>query len=120
MMAISVLANAVFSGSFLVLISLTSPVLSSVAALLTIFLVAVTDFLIFGTPITFAEIFGGVLITGAFGLLAWSTWKEMSEEKQKRLENRGPHGEEEEADGLVVEEEDEESSSSGEDAERVD
>ena len=33
MMLISVLANATFSGSFLVLISLTSPVLSSVAAL---------------------------------------------------------------------------------------
>jgi len=33
MLAISVLANATFSGSFLVLISLTSPVLSSVAAL---------------------------------------------------------------------------------------
>jgi drug/metabolite transporter (DMT)-like permease len=33
MMLISVLANAVFSGSFLTLISLTSPVLSSVAAL---------------------------------------------------------------------------------------
>lgn len=37
MLGISVLCNAVFSGSFLVLISLTSPVLSSVAALLTIF-----------------------------------------------------------------------------------
>lgn len=33
LLAISVLANATFSGSFLVLISLTSPVLSSVAAL---------------------------------------------------------------------------------------
>ena len=33
MLAISVLANATFSGSFLVLMSLTSPVLSSVAAL---------------------------------------------------------------------------------------
>ena len=43
LLAISVLANATFSGSFLVLISLTSPVLSSVAALLTIFLVAIVD-----------------------------------------------------------------------------
>lgn len=33
LLAISVLSNVVFSGSFLVLISLTSPVLSSVAGL---------------------------------------------------------------------------------------
>ncbi|KAL8766914.1 MAG: hypothetical protein Q9194_006134 [Teloschistes cf. exilis] len=38
MLFISTFSNAVFSGAFLVLISLTSPVLSSVAGLLTIFL----------------------------------------------------------------------------------
>ncbi|KAF6231221.1 hypothetical protein HO173_010553 [Letharia columbiana] len=59
MLLVSVLANATFSGSFLVLISLTSPVLSSVAALLTIFTVAVTDWLLTGKPLSPAAI-GGV------------------------------------------------------------
>ncbi|CAD6584136.1 MAG: hypothetical protein ASARMPREDX12_001539 [Alectoria sarmentosa] len=70
MLVISVLANATFSGSFLVLISLTSPVLSSVAALLTIFIVAVTDWLLTGKPLSPAAIAGG----------------EMDEERRKRLE----------------------------------
>lgn len=83
MLAISVLSNAVFSGSFLVLISLTSPVLSSVAGLLTIFLVAITDWMVTGTPISIAALMGGLLIIGAFFLLSWSTWKEMNEEKKR-------------------------------------
>jgi drug/metabolite transporter (DMT)-like permease len=84
MMAISVFANAVFSGSFLVLISLTSPVLSSVAALLTIFLVAIVDWFLTGVPLSPAATVGGLLIIGAFGLLSWSTYKEMQEERRKR------------------------------------
>lgn len=83
MLAISISAGAVFSGSFLILMSLTSPVLSSVAGLLTIFLVAITDWLIFGTPISTAAVVGGVLIIAAFLLLSWCTWKEMNEEKNK-------------------------------------
>ncbi|KAF2817119.1 uncharacterized protein BDZ99DRAFT_375134 [Mytilinidion resinicola] len=89
MMAISVLANATFSGSFLVLISLTSPVLSSVAALLTIFIVAIVDQLLpepLNTPLTPAAIVGGLLIIGAFGLLSHATYKEMDEERRKKLE----------------------------------
>lgn len=85
MMAISVLSNVLFSGAFLVLISLTSPVLSSVAALLTIFLVAITDWMIAGVPLTFAAVSGGVLIVGAFGLLSWDSWKELKEEEEKNL-----------------------------------
>ncbi|TGZ81560.1 putative DUF6-like integral membrane protein [Ascodesmis nigricans] len=84
LMLISVLANATFSGSFLVLISLTSPVLSSVAALLTIFLVAITDWWLTGKPLTPAATLGGMIICGAFFLLAWSTWREMCEEAEKR------------------------------------
>lgn len=76
-----------FSGSFLVLISLTSPVLSSVAALLTIFLVAIVDWLLTGDSLSGASIIGGILIMVAFFLLSWSTYREMNEERKKNLEN---------------------------------
>jgi drug/metabolite transporter (DMT)-like permease len=84
LLAISVLANATFSGSFLVLISLTSPVLSSVAALLTIFLVAIVDWMWTGIPLSPAAVIGGLLIIGAFLLLSWSTYREMAEDRRKR------------------------------------
>lgn len=84
LLCISVLANATFSGSFLILISLTSPVLSSVAALLTIFLVAITDWAWTGIPLSAAAIIGGLLIIGAFLLLSWSTFREMQEERRKK------------------------------------
>lgn len=83
LLAISVLANAIFSGSFLVLISLTSPVLSSVAALLTIFLVAIVDWAWTGIPLSPAAVLGGLLIIVAFGLLSWSTFREMQEARRK-------------------------------------
>ncbi|EKV06163.1 hypothetical protein PDIG_79410 [Penicillium digitatum PHI26] len=76
-----------FSGSFLVLISLTSPVLSSVAALLTIFLVALVDWFRTGDSLSMASIIGGVLITVAFFMLSYSTYKEMNEQRKKHLEN---------------------------------
>jgi len=79
---ISVLMNATFAGSFLVLISLTSPVLSSVAALLTIFIVALADWLLTGEALSFAAVTGGAMIVVAFLVLSWSTWREMSEEEQ--------------------------------------
>jgi drug/metabolite transporter (DMT)-like permease len=78
-----------FSGSFLVLISLTSPVLSSVAALLTIFLVAIVDWLLTGVPLSAAAITGGILIIAAFILLSWSTYREMDEERKKREAEEG-------------------------------
>jgi drug/metabolite transporter (DMT)-like permease len=84
LLAISVLANATFSGSFLVLISLTSPVLSSVAALLTIFLVAIVDWMWTGIPLSPAAVVGGLLIIGAFLLLSWSTYREMADDRRKR------------------------------------
>ncbi|KAM5352569.1 hypothetical protein ACJ41O_005291 [Fusarium nematophilum] len=76
---LAVLSNATFSGSFLVLISLTSPVLSSVAALLTIFIVAIVDWMITGEPLSFAAILGGAMIIVAFLGLTWSTYREMKE-----------------------------------------
>ncbi|KAK0387385.1 hypothetical protein NLU13_5697 [Sarocladium strictum] len=73
------LSNATFSGSFLVLISLTSPVLSSVAALLTIFIVAIADWFITGEPLSGAAMLGGLMIIVAFLGLSWSTYREMQE-----------------------------------------
>lgn len=81
---LSVVMNATFAGSFLVLISLTSPVLSSVASLLTIFIVAVSDWWLTGQPPSFAAIVGGSMIVVAFALLSWSTYKEMAEEEHKK------------------------------------
>jgi hypothetical protein len=78
----------VFSGSFLVLISLTSPVLSSVAALLTIFIVAIIDQLLpppLNHPLSGAAIVGGCLIIVAFILLSWATFNEMGEERRRKL-----------------------------------
>lgn len=104
LLLVSVGANVVFSGSFLVLISLTSPVLSSVAALLTIFLVAFTDWLWTGKPIGFAALVGGGVIVVAFGVLSWSTWVEMREEAVEapwRGEVVDTDEEEEEREGLI-------------------
>lgn len=87
---ISVLANATFSGSFLVLISLTSPVLSSVAALLTIFLVALCDELLpepLHNDLSGAAVAGGVLIILAFGLLSWATFREMDEDRRHQAQD---------------------------------
>ncbi|KAH0436539.1 hypothetical protein CcaCcLH18_04345 [Colletotrichum camelliae] len=79
MLLASVVMNATFAGSFLVLISLTSPVLSSVASLLTIFIVAITDWFRTGEPLSSAALLGGIMIMLAFGMLSWSTWREMTE-----------------------------------------
>ncbi|KAL2269218.1 hypothetical protein VTJ83DRAFT_4064 [Remersonia thermophila] len=84
---ISVVMNMVFSGSFLTLISLTSPVLSSVAALLTIFIVAIADWWFTGVPLSPAALMGCTLIIAAFGMLSWSTWREMNEEAQRKQED---------------------------------
>ena len=51
---------------------------------LTIFLVAITDWLLpCGQPLTIAAILGGLLIIAAFLLLSWSTYCEMNEERMK-------------------------------------
>jgi hypothetical protein len=78
--------NSAFSGSFLVLISLTSPVLSSVAALLTIFIVALVDQIlpIDAPPLTAAAVVGGLLIIFAFLMLSWATFREMQEEQRHK------------------------------------
>lgn len=93
---VSTLSNAVFSGSFLVLMSLTSPVLSSVAALLTIFLVAITDSLLHPEEkLSAAAIGGGSLIIVAFAMLSWATYREMDQERKKREADEGVVSEDE-------------------------
>ncbi|KAI1081520.1 hypothetical protein F5B20DRAFT_536351 [Whalleya microplaca] len=81
---VSVVMNATFAGSFLVLISLTSPVLSSVAALLTIFMVALADWVFMGEAVSFAALLGGAMIVVAFLMLSWSTWREMTEDAERK------------------------------------
>ena len=97
LLAVSTLSNAVFSGAFLILMSLTSPVLSSVAALLTIFLVALTDYFLTGQPLSGATVTGGLIIIVAFLLLSWATYKEMSEEQNKRETEESKNFDEEDA-----------------------
>jgi drug/metabolite transporter (DMT)-like permease len=81
---ISIIMNATFAGSFLVLISLTNPVLSSVASLLTIFLVGFSHWFLTGEPFSAAVVIGGGLIVVAFGMLSWSTWREMQEDEARK------------------------------------
>lgn len=76
----SVAANFIYSSCLLAMISLTSPVLSSVACLLSIFVVAIVDTYVTGEPLSAAAITGGVLIGVAFALLSWATYVEMQEE----------------------------------------
>jgi drug/metabolite transporter (DMT)-like permease len=57
-----------------------------VAALLTIFLVAIVDWFRTGQPLSMASIIGGILIIAAFFLLSWSTYREMNEERKKNIE----------------------------------
>lgn len=90
MLAISTLSNATFSGSFMVLISLTSPVLSSVAALLTIFIVALCDQMLpppLYSPLTAAAVAGGMMIIFAFLLLSYASYREVEEENRRQAED---------------------------------
>lgn len=73
----NVASNAIFSGSFLILMALTSPVIGSVAALLTIFLVAIVDWLLFDTPIGPGGIVGGLIIIAAFLVLSYASYQEL-------------------------------------------
>lgn len=74
------IAISVLSGSFsitllVVLVIWTSPTFGSMANVLSVFTVAIADWLIFGLAPSLATYAGGVLIVVAFGLLAWDTFK---------------------------------------------
>lgn len=81
---LSIAANFVYSSCLLAMISLTSPVLSSVACLLSIFVVAIVDTQITGEPLSAAAMVGGLLISVGFAILSWATYIEMKEEAHMR------------------------------------
>lgn len=79
-MVTSIISNHLFSVSFLGLMSLTSPVFSSVASLITILIVGLFEWLFRGIVITFYQIIGYILIIVGFGLLTYASWSEISQE----------------------------------------
>lgn len=77
---ISILANQVFSVTFLALMSLTSPVFSSVASLLTILVVGIYEWEFRSVSITTGQFLGYFFIMVGFMLLTFCSWGEISEE----------------------------------------
>lgn len=98
-LGISILSNIGFTASFLTMVSLTSPVLSSVGAMyfpsslfvdlrLTIFIIAIVDWFM-GSAFPFLTVIGGVVIITAFILLSYASWREINEDKMAELEQEG-------------------------------
>lgn len=79
-MILSIISNHMFSVSFLGLMSLTSPVFSSVASLLTILVVGLFEWAFRGIIITFSQIIGYCFIIVGFSLLTYASWSEISQE----------------------------------------
>lgn len=79
---ISTFANLTFSCSFLALMALTSPVLSSVSSLVTILIVGLTEWLLRGQIISFGQWIGYLFVLIGFSLLTYASWNEISEEDQ--------------------------------------
>lgn len=75
----SIVSNLLFSASFLSLMALTSPVLSSVSSLLTIFLIGVVEWVLFGNALGFKQLLGDALVIIGFVILTVASWKEISE-----------------------------------------
>ncbi|EGV61393.1 hypothetical protein PSN45_000066 [Yamadazyma tenuis] len=75
----SIVSNLSFSASFLSLISLTNPVLSSVSSLLTIFLIGVVEWWLFDNVLSTSQLVGDVLVIIGFVLLTVASWNEISE-----------------------------------------
>lgn len=51
---------------------------------ITIFLVAIVDWLLKDEPLSSAAFVGGLFIIAAFLLLSWSTYREIHDERRKR------------------------------------
>ncbi|CCE78612.1 Piso0_000637 [Millerozyma farinosa CBS 7064] len=75
----SIVSNLLFSASFLSLMALTSPVLSSVSSLLTIFLIGIVEWFFFGNSLTSLQLLGDFLVIIGFVILTAASWKEISE-----------------------------------------
>lgn len=75
----SLVANILFSASFLSLMALTNPVLSSVSSLTTIFLIGLTEWVLFGVRLSFQQLLGDFFVIVGFVLLTAASWKEISE-----------------------------------------
>lgn len=75
----SIISNLSFSALFLSLISLTNPVLSSVASLLTIFLIGIVEWVLFNNILSTSQLIGDVLVVIGFLLLTVASWQEISE-----------------------------------------
>lgn len=79
-MITSIFSNHVFSVCFLGLMSLTSPVFSSVASLLTILIVGAFEWIFRGIIITLAQVIGYIFILVGFSMLTYASWNEISQE----------------------------------------
>ncbi|KAI7548879.1 hypothetical protein KC331_g4139 [Hortaea werneckii] len=73
--AISVLGGCVSITLIVVLVIWTGPIFGSFANVLSVFFVAIADWIFFGLNPSPATYGGGVLIVVGFGLLAWDTFK---------------------------------------------
>ncbi|KAH3687912.1 hypothetical protein WICPIJ_001129 [Wickerhamomyces pijperi] len=80
LIATSVVSNLIFSLSFLSLMSLTSPVLSSVSSLVTILMVGLFEYVVFDIKLGVGQIIGDLFVVVGFTILSVSYWKEISEE----------------------------------------
>lgn len=83
---LSVFANQVFSVTFLGLMSLTSPVFSSVASLLTILVVGIYEWMFRNVTITAGQLLGYFLIMTGFLLLTLCSWNEITAEDRDDLD----------------------------------
>lgn len=79
-MLLSVFSNHIFSVCFLGLMSLTSPVFSSVASLLTILIVGIFEWSFRGVFITIYQVGGYILIMVGFSLLTYASWNEITQQ----------------------------------------
>ncbi|KAI5951667.1 hypothetical protein KGF54_004742 [Candida jiufengensis] len=75
----SIISNLLFSASFLSLMALTSPVLSSVSSLLTIFVIGIVEWVVFGNALDLQQLIGDCFVIIGFVLLTIASWKEISE-----------------------------------------
>lgn len=75
----SIVSNLLFSALFLSLMALTSPVLSSVSSLVTIFLIGVVEWILFGNALSVTQLTGDALVIVGFVILTVASWQEISE-----------------------------------------